>query len=251
MANDPTAHKGSAIVTGGSAGIGAAICMALALAGYDIAVFDFAAASTQLRYGIEALGRQFVYIPTDVSEEAQVILACERAAALLGDPKILVNNAGIYPRALVTEMSFDLWRRVLDVNLGGTFLCSRAVAPMMIRNGGGTIINIASGRALQGARKGAHYAASKAGILSLTKSLALEWAPIIRVNAVIPGVTDTAQPREGGVSDTELYARGEKIPLKRIGQPQDVAWAVEYLASDRAAYITGQSLCVNGGAIMQ
>ncbi len=250
MANDLMPTKGTAIVTGGSAGIGAAVCLTLANAGYNISVFDIAAPPSTLIHDIAATGQQFLYLPVNVADESEVTEGCAKVSALLGGPRILVNNAGIYPRALVADMSYDLWKHVLNVNLGGTFLCSRTVAPFMIQNNGGVIINIASGRALQGARKGAHYAASKAGILSLTKSLAIEWSPLIRVNVIIPGVTDTAQPRETGVSDADLYARGERIPLKRIGQPQDVAWAVEYLVSDRAAYITGQSLCVNGGAIM-
>ncbi|HQT64821.1 MAG: hypothetical protein B7Z75_06640 [Acidocella sp. 20-57-95] len=251
MANDALTLKGIAIVTGGSGGIGAAICRTLATAGYDIVVFDIMPPPTLLCNSIENARQRILYLHVDVSQEEQVSAGCDYVIKTWGDPVILINNAAIYPRALVTELDFVLWQRVLDVNLGGTFLCSRSVAPAMIRNGGGVIVNIASGRALQGARKGAHYAASKAGVLSLTKSLALEWSPTIRVNAVIPGVTDTAQPRKGGASDAELYARGDRIPLKRIGQPQDTAWAVEYLVSDRAAYITGQSLCVNGGSIMQ
>jgi 3-oxoacyl-[acyl-carrier protein] reductase len=164
---------------------------------------------------------------------------------------VLVNNSEIYPRSLALDMSYDLWKHVLGVNLGGTFLCRCAVAPAMLKHGEGVIINIVSGLALQDVRKGIHYAESKTGTISLTKSLPVEWAPHIRVNTVIPGVTETAQPRQSGVTDTELYARGAKIPLKRIGPPQDTAWAVEYLVSPRATYITGQSLCVIGGSIMQ
>jgi NAD(P)-dependent dehydrogenase (short-subunit alcohol dehydrogenase family) len=240
-----------AIVTGGSAGIGRAICLTLADSGYDIVIFDIASTPLDLVALIEARGRSILYLVVDVSKEDQVIAATQKALSLLGEPSVLLNNAGIYPRASAVTVPYDVWQRVLDVNLGGTFLCSRTVAPIMLKGGGGAIINIASGRALRGAIEGAHYAASKAAILSLTKSLALEWAPKIRVNAVIPGVTDTAQPRQGGVSDAELYARGEKIPLKRIGEAQDIAWTVDYLVSSRAAYITGQSLCVNGGSIMQ
>jgi NAD(P)-dependent dehydrogenase (short-subunit alcohol dehydrogenase family) len=243
--------KRIAIVTGGSAGIGRAVCLALADSGYDIVIFDIASEPHDLVALIEARGRSVLYLLVDVSQEDQVIAATQKVTSLLGEPVVLVNNAGIYPRASALAITYDSWQRVLDVNLGGTFLCSRTVAPLMLEGGGGAIVNIASGRALRGAIGGAHYAASKAAILSLTKSLALEWAPKIRVNAVIPGVTDTAQPRQGGVSDAELYARGEKIPLKRIGEAQDVAWAVDYLVSFRAGYITGQSLCVNGGSIMQ
>jgi NAD(P)-dependent dehydrogenase (short-subunit alcohol dehydrogenase family) len=116
--------------------------------------------------------------------------------------------------------------------------------------GGGAIVNMASGRALAGAANGAHYSASKGGIIALTKSLALDWAPYnIRVNCVIPGVTDTAQPR-GEMSDAELYAMGSRIPLGRIGQPEDTAAVVAFLLGKDSGYMTGQSVAVNGGAIM-
>ncbi len=244
-------HDSIAIVTGGSAGIGKAICAVLAEAGYDIAIFDLDVPPDDLIERVQRAGRRVAHFKVDVSSELAVTAACSEAANMLGTPSVLINNAGIYPRAAALDMPFALWERVLAVNLGGAFLCSVAVAKFMRAQRGGVIINIASGRALQGAKGGAHYAASKAGILSLTKSLAIEWAPSIRVNAVIPGVSDTAQPRQdGGITDAELFARGTKIPMQRIGDPYDTAWAVEYLVSAKAAYITGQSLCVNGGAIM-
>jgi NAD(P)-dependent dehydrogenase (short-subunit alcohol dehydrogenase family) len=167
-----------------------------------------------------------------------------------GRPDGLVNNAGIFPRARALDMELSEWERVLRVNLTGTFLCARAVARAMKEAGKGAIVNMASGRALAGAAKGPHYSASKGGIIALTKSLALDWAPYgIRVNCVIPGVTDTAQPR-GELSDDELYALGSRIPLGRIAQPQDIAAAVAFLLGDDSAYMTGQSIAVNGGAIM-
>src|SRR5262245_7818205 len=147
------------------------------------------------------------------------------------------------------------WDQVLRVNLTGTFVTARAVAARMkdapMKDlGRGAIVNTASGRALAGAANGAHYAASKGGIIALTKSLALDWASYgIRVNCIIPGVTDTAQPR-GELSDDELYALGSRIPLGRIGEPQDIAADVAFLLGDDSAYMTGQSIAVNGGAIM-
>jgi NAD(P)-dependent dehydrogenase (short-subunit alcohol dehydrogenase family) len=110
-------------------------------------------------------------------------------------------------------------------------------------------VNLASGRAFAGAVHGAHYAASKAAIVALTKSIALEWAPKIRVNCVVPGLSDTAQPRDG-MTEEQIYAAAEGIPLKRIGQPEDTAALVAFLVSEDAAYITGQSIAINGGAIM-
>ena len=167
-----------------------------------------------------------------------------------GAPDGLVNNAGIFPRARALDMEISEWERVLRVNLTGTFICARAVAARMKDVGRGAIVNTASGRALAGAANGAHYSASKGGIIALTKSLALDWAGYgIRVNCVIPGITDTAQPRVE-MGDNELRAAGSNIPLGRIGQPDDIAAVVAFLLSDDARYMTGQSVAVNGGAIM-
>ena len=240
----------TAVVTGASKGIGRAIALALAPR-YAVAILDPLRQGQQVIAEVAGRGQRGMYLPVDVSDEPSVLGAVERISAELGPPTLLVNNAGIFPRAAALQMPFADWMRTVTVNLGGTFICSRAFAPGMLANGGGCIVNVASGRALQGAVRGSHYAASKAGIIGLTRSLAQEWAPTIRVNVVIPGVTDTDQPRQEGISDQELYARGAQIPLGRIGQPEDIARVVCFLASQEAGYITGQSLCVNGGAIMQ
>lgn len=148
------------------------------------------------------------------------------------------------------EVDPAVWERVLRVNLLGAFFCARVIAPMMIEQGRGAVVHIASGRALQGAVRGAHYAASKAGLVSFTKSLALELAPNgIRANCVIPGVTETAQPLEDMTID-ELRSLGKKIPLGRIGRPEDIAGVVAFLLGQDAAYITGQGIAANGGNIM-
>jgi NAD(P)-dependent dehydrogenase (short-subunit alcohol dehydrogenase family) len=239
-----------AVVTGGSKGIGRAIALALAQRGYDIAILDPLDCGRAVAGEVIALGQRALYLPLDVSSEPAVKEAAQQVAAQLGTCRLLVNNAGIFPRASAIDMPFSLWQRVLNVNLGGAFLCSQAFAPGMLQAGAGIIINIASGRGIQGAaRGGAHYAASKGGLIALTRSLAQEWAPHIRVNTLVPGVTHTDQPLEATTVD-ELYARGGRIPLGRIGQPEDVANGVCLLASDDASYITGQSLAVNGGAVM-
>jgi NAD(P)-dependent dehydrogenase (short-subunit alcohol dehydrogenase family) len=238
-----------AVVTGGSKGIGKSIATRLASDGYDVAILDPLETGSAVADEIERGGRKAIYLNTDVSDEAAVLSAVATVELRLGPADALVNNAGIFPRADATEMPYALWLRVLSVNLGGAFLCSRSFAPAMLRRGKGAIVNIASGRALQGAVRGAHYSSSKSGLLGLTRTLALEWAPTIRVNAIIPGITDTDQPRED-LSDAALYAMGDRIPLGRIGQPDDIAKAVGYLLSDEASYVTGASLCVNGGAIM-
>src|SRR5262249_46053068 len=183
----------------------------------------------------------------DAGEGETPAAAVEREG---GRPDGLVNNSRIFSPARAPDMGLAEWERVLRGHLTGTFLFSRAVARSMKEAGSGAIVNMASGRALAGAAKGAHYSASKGGIIALTKSLALDWAPYgIRVNCVIPGITDTAQPR-GELSDDELYALGSRIPLGRIGNPEDTAAAVAFLLGEDSAYMTGQSIAVNGGAIM-
>lgn len=239
-----------AVVSGGSKGIGRAIVLALAQRGYHVAILDPLAAGRAVADEVRTLGRRALYLPTDVSHEEAVAAAAGSVASDLGACQLLVNNAGIFPRADAIDMPYAVWQRVLNVNLGGAFLCSQAFAPAMLAVGAGVIINIASGRGIQGAaRGGAHYAASKGGLIALTRSLAQEWAPHIRVNVVVPGVTHTDQPLQATTVE-ELYTRGNRIPLGRIGQPEDVANAVCLLAGDDASYITGQCLAVNGGAVM-
>jgi NAD(P)-dependent dehydrogenase (short-subunit alcohol dehydrogenase family) len=199
---------------------------------------------------VEESGQKGLAVPTDVSQEHSVTAMVNQCLNQLGRVDILVNNAGIYPACPVEALSEEEWDRVIGTNLVGAFLCSRAVVPKLIEQRSGRIISITSGRAFQGARNGAHYAASKAGIIGFTKALALELALHgITVNAICPGVTDTAQPR-GHSTEEQLYAMGERIPLGRIGQPEDLAGPAIFLASDQAAFVTGQTLLVNGGAIM-
>jgi len=239
------------IVTGAAQGIGRAVALRLASLGARVAAWDLQAEAAEetakqcrQRGAISRSFRVDVGVPEEVDA---AVAAFER---LWGRPDGLVNNAGIFPRAHALDLELAQWEQVLRVNLTGTFLCARAAARLMKDGGGGVIVNMASGRALAGAPKGAHYAASKAGIIALTKSLALDWAAYgIRVNCVIPGVADTAQPR-AELSDEELHALGARIPLGRIAKPEDIAGVVAFLLSDDAAYMTGQSIAVNGGAIM-
>src|SRR5262245_229060 len=239
------------IVTGAAQGIGRAIALRVAAPPVRLAVWDVEHAGVEATAKLcgeqGATARAWRVDVGDAGAVEAAVAAFERE---FGRPDALVNNAGIFPRAAALDMELAEWERVLRVNLTGTFVCARAAAARMRDAGGGVIVNLASGRALAGAARGAHYAASKAGIIALTKSLALDWARYgIRVNCVIPGVTDTAQPR-GEVSDDELYALGSRIPLGRIAQPQDIAAAVAFLLGDDSAYMTGQSIAVNGGAVM-
>ncbi len=239
------------IVTGAAQGIGRAVALRLAAPGTHLALWDVKTG------GIEETaklcrnnGATASATTVDVADADQIESAVAAFDKAWGKPDGLVNNAGIFPRARALDMKLSEWEQVLRVNLTGTFVTARAVAARKKELGRGTIVNTASGRALAGAANGAHYSATKGGILALTKSLALDWAGFgIRVNCVIPGLSDTAQPRVE-MGDNELYAAGAKIPLGRIGQPQDIAAVVAFLLSDDAAYMTGQSVAVNGGAIM-
>jgi NAD(P)-dependent dehydrogenase (short-subunit alcohol dehydrogenase family) len=162
----------------------------------------------------------------------------------------LINNASIYPRASVIDMTLEQWERTLKVNITAPFLIARAFGPRMIAQKRGVVINIASGRGVEGAVNGANYACTKAALLSLTKTLALEWAKHnVRVNAIIPGMSFTAQPLENTTPE-ELIERGKKtIPLGRVGYPDDMAGLAAFLASADAAYMTGQGVAMNGGRI--
>lgn len=241
-----------AIVTGGGQGIGQSIATTLGYRGVPVAVFD---SDSQRGPGtvntIIGAGGSAVFVEVDVSSPDSVATGVEAASEMYGQPRYLVNNAGIYPRSEAIDMDVEMWNRVLSVNLSGAFLCSQSVARQM-GDGGGAIVNIGSRAGLEGEPNGAHYSASKAGIIGLTKALAHEWAPRIRVNCVVPGLTNTSQPLGDPTirSADELVGKGTEIPMGRIGEPQDVADAVDFLLSDRASFITGQTLCVNGGRVM-
>ena len=239
------------IVTGAAQGIGRAVALHLASPAVQLAVWDVkrdgVEETARLCHERGAAARASTVDVGDADAIEAAVSAFERA---WGKPDGLVNNAGIFPRARALDMKLAEWEEVLRVNLTGTFVTARAVAARMKDLGRGAIVNTASGRALAGAANGAHYAASKGGIIALTKSLALDWAAYgIRVNCVIPGLTDTAQPRVE-MGDNELYAAGARIPMGRIGRPEDIAAVVAFLLSDDAGYMTGQSVAANGGAIM-
>jgi NAD(P)-dependent dehydrogenase (short-subunit alcohol dehydrogenase family) len=229
-----------AVVTGAGQGIGRAVASRLQADGLRVAAFD-----VKLQEVPAALA-----LRVDVSDPAAVRQAFETVAAELGPIDIVANVAGIYgDHRPVRDQTLDNWRRVLAVNLDGTFLCAQAALPGMLTRRWGRIINIASGQAIRPRPNIAPYAASKAAVVSFTKALALEVARSgVTVNAIMPGVTDTAMPRQNS-SEEQLRQQAERNPMGRIGQPEDVAGVVAFLVSDDAAYITGQTLAVNGGVI--
>ncbi|HEU0071356.1 MAG TPA: SDR family NAD(P)-dependent oxidoreductase [Alphaproteobacteria bacterium] len=239
------------VVTGAAQGIGRAVALRLAAEGARLALWDVKAGGlAETAELCRKAGAEVLTAAVDMGEASIVEVAARAVGQAWGAPFAFVSNAGIFPRSAILEADPVLWERVLKVNLVGAFLCARYLGPMMVEKKRGAAVMVASGRALQGTPRGAHYAASKAGLVSLTKSLALELAPHgIRVNCVIPGVTETAQPLEDSTLE-EVRARGKRIPLGRIGQPEDIAAGVAMLLGKDAVYMTGQSIALNGGAIM-
>jgi 3-oxoacyl-[acyl-carrier protein] reductase len=241
-----------ALVTGAQQGIGRAAAAALAAAGADVAI-NFLDNEDDAQVTARACrehGRKVSLVQGDVAKRAdagRMVAECVRS---LGRIDILVNNAGVFPRVKFVDMTDAQWDHLIDINLKGGFLCAQAAAREMIAAGrGGAIVNLSSG-ALRGVKLGVHYSASKGGVVSMTRAMALELAPHgIRVNAVAPGLTDTAQPRFEH-SDEELHALGRALPLGRIGRPAEIADAITFLASPMASFITGQTLHVNGGGYM-
>jgi 3-oxoacyl-[acyl-carrier protein] reductase len=236
-----------AIVTGAGRGIGLAIARELATLGATAVIADYAAYGQQAAADLVSSGLRAAFVHLDVSKQAEVQAMVQGVCDRYGGVDILVNNAGIRPTRRVLEMSAADWDKVLAVNLSGTFYCCRAVAPRMAGRRWGRIVSISSLAAQQGSTGGhSHYAASKAGIVGFSRSLARELAPLgVTVNVVSPGWIDT----EGweGQLDGHREEYAARVPLGRLGTPEDVAHAVAFLASEEAAYITGVTLPVNGG----
>jgi 3-oxoacyl-[acyl-carrier protein] reductase len=241
------------LVTGAQQGIGRAMALEFAAAGADVAVnwLDDEGAAARVAEGVRAAGRRALLVQADVGRLDSVETMVAGVEQGLGPVDILVNNAGIFPRVPFLDMEEADWDTVLDVNLKGSCFCAQAVARGMVAAGRqGSIINLTSGAAFRGSPRGVHYCASKGGILSMTRQMALELAPHrIRVNAIAPGLTDTAQPRYG-MGEEEIAASGRAIPLGRIAEPEEIARAAVFLASDDAGFITGQCLHVNGGGYL-
>lgn len=241
------------LVTGAQQGIGRAIALRSAAAGADVAVnwLDDERAANDVADGIRADGRRALTVRADMGKLDNIETMVAAVEEGLGPIDVLVNNAGVFPRVPFLELGESDWDYVLDINLKGTCFCAQSVAKRMIAAGRpGAIINLTSGAAYRGSPRGTHYCASKGGVVSLTRQMALELAPYrIRVNAIAPGLTDTAQPRYGS-SETEIAAMAQTIPLGRIAQPDDIARTAVFLASDEAGFTTGQILHVNGGGYL-
>jgi NAD(P)-dependent dehydrogenase (short-subunit alcohol dehydrogenase family) len=231
--------------------MGLAICRRLSERGDKVAVLDLSGdAATAAAEQLSANGTPAIGIAADVSDRGAVDDAVARVRSELGPVEILVTSAGLDAFVPFTEITQDAWERMLSVNLTGTFNCIQAAVPDMLERGWGRIVTISSSSAQSGARKMAHYVASKGGVIGLTKALALEFAPNgITVNTIPPGFIDTPMARraESAGDLPDLNAVAQRTPVRRAGTPDDIAAACVFLCSDDAGYITGQSLNVNGG----
>lgn len=240
-----------AFITGASRGIGRAIALTLSKAGTDIAGIDLNL--DELKSAMKMIeddtGRKAIAVQADVADPASVAKGVEEAIKVLGRIDILVNNAGITRDNILLRMKDEEWDRVIKINLTGTFNCTKAVIKGMVKNRSGRIISIASVVGAMGNVGQANYAASKAGIIGFTKSIAREYANRgITANAIAPGFIETHMTK--ALSEEVRDALIKQIPMGRLGMPEDVAHVVEFLASDEAAYITGQVIHVNGGMYM-
>jgi 2-hydroxycyclohexanecarboxyl-CoA dehydrogenase len=229
----------TALVTGGASGIGRAIADRLRADGNDVAIIDLTEAATDHSY------------VADVADRCQVDAALNAVLATLGPVTILVNAAGLTGFRRFTNITFEEWSKVIDVNLNGVFHCTQAVLPDMLEAGWGRIVNISSSSTHSGSRYQAHYVAAKSAVNGLTKTLALEYGPHgITANVIPPGFIDTPMLRRAeaqGLLGGSVEDNIAKVPVGRVGRPEDIAAACSFLASDEAGYITGQIVGVNGG----
>ena len=241
----------TALITGAATGIGRATALLFAQAGARVVVNHWnqptdAAAVVQ---AIKTAGGQAVAISADVSSPTDVKRLVDEALHTVGDIHVLVNNAGILQEKPFLDTTDDDWQRMISTDLGSVFLMCRAVLPGMLAQGGGVIVNIASDLGMTGRAHFAPYCTAKAGVIGLTKSLAQEFAPAIRINAIAPGAVATAMVSLEQMSP-EWMEKELDIPLHRLGEPQEIAATALFLASDLSRFYCGQVLGPNGGSVM-
>ena len=239
------------LITGASRGIGASVAYESAMAGYFV-VINYNKSETEAILLSEKIikdGGECKIVKADISDSSQVKTLCAEALSYSGKIDVLVNNAGISSFSLFTDITDKLWDDTFDINVKGNFYVTRAVVPHMVREKNGKIINICSIWGICGSSCEVHYSASKAAVICMTKSLAKELGPSnITVNCIAPGVIDTEM--NSALSDEDIKSLCDETPLERIGKPWEIARSVLFLASDDAAFITGQVLSPNGGFLI-
>jgi len=244
-----------AVITGAASGIGLGTAQLLSAYGAKVAMFDMNPNGEAEAQALRAAGRTAKFYTCNVTSGETVAKAVAEVVKEFGRIDILFNNAGVTVRKTVVELEENEWDFVLDVGLKGTYLMSKHVIPVMAENGGGSIVNTGSGWGLKGGDKAAAYCAVKGGIVNLTRAMAIDHGPQnIRVNSINPGDTNTAMLREEGRQlgeNVEAFLKdsAKGRPLERLGMPEDIAYAVLFLASDMSQWITGTALVVDGGGI--
>jgi NAD(P)-dependent dehydrogenase (short-subunit alcohol dehydrogenase family) len=243
-----------AVITGGASGIGRATAQFFAREGASVAIADVnQEAGQQVADDIKMAGGRAFSAPADVTRAEDCRALVSRTIAEFGRIDILFNNAGIIRRATILDLEESDWDRVMSVNVKSIYLLSREVIPHMEQQGSGSIVNTASGWGLAGGPKAAVYCASKGAVVLLTKAMAIDHGPRIRVNCICPGDTDTSMLRteaqQLGTQSDLFVAEGARRPLGRIAKPEEIAQAVLYLASDAASFVTGTALVIDGGGL--
>ena len=237
----------TALITGAGRGIGREIALKMASQGASVIIADIDEKTMEaVKDEASGLGVKSMAAKMDISNSNSVATAIGKVLEEFGSIDILVNNAAIFREAPFLEMTPEQWQQTVDINLAGMFNVTRALAPVMAENGSGSIISIASVDAFQGCRNYSHYAMTKAGVVGLSRTLAQELGPKgIRVNAIAPGIMLTEMTRDRVEANKDAYLA--RVPIGRIGVPEDIANAALFLASEMSSYITGQVIHVNGG----
>lgn len=242
-----TKGEKTALVTGGAKGIGKACCEKLIRMGYVVIFFDINDIAANEFIKADHSGR-LSYYHCDISSPEEIDTTCNIVLKNYGTVSVLVNNAGIQTHHLFVDMTAEIWKQTIDINLNSAFYTCKHFVPGMINQGLGRIINIASMSARRGSNQHTHYCASKAGLVGFTRALSLELAQYgVTVNAVCPGIVDTDIVQETLVAKREIWL--EEMHVKRLGHPEDIANAVGFLVSENSDWISGQALDVNGGIL--